>query len=170
MKRLSELGESTGMVAVCEKAEPSPPKDRVLMLDQLQDPGNMGTLIRTAAAFGFDTIIADRSVDFYNEKVIRGSQGAIFYVNLIEDDLTDFIHRHPEFHFVGTDVVVGIDLMDADFSFEKLAIILGNEGSGIRDEVKALVNTNINIPMISTESLNVGVAGGILMYESFRRK
>ena len=170
MKKLSELGESQGVIALCEKPDKHEWCDHVLILDQIQDPGNMGTLIRSAAAFGFATIISEDSVDYYNQKVIRASQGAIFYVDLLEMDISELIQRHPEYHFIGTDVLMGLDLQDADLSFDKLAIILGNEGSGVGDEIKSLVNTNINIPMLSTESLNVGVAGGIIMYEAFRRK
>ena len=61
------------------------------MLDGIQDPGNLGTLIRTAAAFNFKTIVSENTVDYYNEKVIRSSQGALFYTNLIETELIDFI-------------------------------------------------------------------------------
>lgn len=170
MQKLSELNEKKGIVAICHRPETRFLSSNVLLLDQIQDPGNMGTLIRSAAAFGFQTIIADCSVDFYNEKVIRASQGAIFYVDLREDDILDFIKHHSNYHFYGTDVLQGTDVRDIDFSSEQCAIILGNEGSGVREEIKNLVNTNIMIPMLDTESLNVAIAGGILMFEAFRRK
>ncbi|XMB71954.1 RNA methyltransferase [Mycoplasmatota bacterium WC30] len=168
--KISELNNSTGLIAVCNKPKIKELSDKVLILDGIQDPGNMGTLIRTAAAFGFNTIVAEDSVDFYNEKVIRSSQGAIFYVNIMDADIIKFIKTHHDYHYFGTDVLTGSDIRDVDFNEERLAIILGNEGNGIRNSIKELVNTNINIPMISTESLNVGIAGGILMFEAFKEK
>ncbi|MBN2877623.1 MAG: RNA methyltransferase [Bacilli bacterium] len=170
MKKLSELGEENGIIAVCQKPQSKPLSNSVLMLDHIQDPGNMGTLIRTAAAFGFHTILAENSVDFYNEKVIRSTQGTLFHVDLMEGYLVEFIKTHPGYHYYGTDVNNGTFLRDVVLFPKKVAIILGNEGSGMRAELKSLVNTNITIQMQSTESLNVAIAGGILMYESSRRK
>ncbi len=170
MLKLSDLNSSQGVIAICNKPEIRELSDKLLILDNIQDPGNMGTLIRTAAAFGFNTIISEESVDFYNEKVIRSSQGALFYVNIIDKDIIKFIKTHNEYHYFGTDVLMGKDIRDIDFSDEKIAVILGNEGNGVRESIKELVNNNINIPMISTESLNVGIAGGILMFEAFKEK
>ena len=168
MKKLSELDNLSSVIAVCNKPTSDMLSDRLLILDGLQDPGNIGTLIRNAAAFGFKTVLSENSVDFYNEKVIRSSQGAIFYVNLLEGDIIQFVKEHPEYHYYGTDVVVGETIHEKTFSHPKIAIILGNEGSGMREELKQLANTNIHIPMEQTESLNVGIAGGILMYEAYK--
>lgn len=166
MKKLSDLNASQGILAICNKPKNKPFTNKLLILDGVQDPGNMGTLIRSAAAFNFHTILIENAVDIYNEKVIRSSQGAIFYANVIEENLVEFIKGHPTYHYYGTNVLNGKDLKEIEFKQSRLAIILGNEGNGVRQEIQALVNTNINIPMVSTESLNVGVAGGILMYEA----
>ena len=168
--KLSDLNSKHGIIAICNKPDNKELSDRILILDGIQDPGNMGTLVRTAAAFGFNTIIAEDSVDFYNEKVIRSSQGALFYINIMDKEIDEFIKTHIEYHYFGTDVLTGKDIRDIDFNEERLAIILGNEGNGVRDSIKGLVNTNINIPMINTESLNVGIAGGIIMFEVFKEK
>jgi len=165
MKKLSDLNLSE--VAVCNKPKTIKQSDRILILDGVQDPGNLGTLIRSAAAFGFNTILYENTVDCYNEKVIRSSQGALFYVNLIEVDLIEFMKANKEIHYYGTNVQNGNNLKAIKFNQDKLAIILGNEGFGVRKSIQDLVNTNINIPMLDTESLNVGVAGGILMYQAF---
>ena len=170
MDKLSELGNLDGIVAICNQPLAKGLSNKLLILDGVQDPGNLGTLIRTAAGFGFNTIISENTVDYFNEKVIRSSMGAIFYVNLIENDIINFIKTYEDYHYFGTDVLNGTNIKEIDFSDEKIAIILGNEGSGVRKKIKELVNTNINIPMINTESLNVGIAGGILMYEASKER
>lgn len=167
--KLSELNESIGFIAVANKFSSQDLSANILILDGVQDPGNLGTLIRSAAAFGFKTIISENSVDYYNEKVIRSSQGALFYTNLLEENLINFINNHKDYTFYGTNVSLGTNLKYVDFSKAKKAIILGNEGQGLRTEIQNLVNTNIYIPMLETESLNVGIAGGIIMYEAFER-
>jgi len=169
-KKLSELGQDAGLIAICKKPNEQVIADKILVLDAVQDPGNMGTLIRSAAAFGFKTIISENSVDYYNEKVIRASQGAIFYVDLHEANINDFILQHRDYHYYGTAVNEGTDIKNIDLSAKKIAIVLGNEGNGIRENIRILTDVNITIPMQSTESLNVAVAGGIMMYETCRRK
>ena len=168
MKKLSDLDNVSSVIAICNKNQYNNLSNKILILDSIQDPGNMGTLIRTAAAFGFETIISENAVDYYNEKVIRSSQGAIFYVNLIEDDIIQFVNEHQDYIYFGTDVTSGKPVNSSLFKHEKIAIILGNEGAGVREEVKKLVHVNIHISMEKTESLNVGIAGGILMYEAYK--
>lgn len=166
MKKLSDLNNDFGIIAICNRPVYQEISNHILLLDGIQDPGNMGTLIRTASAFGFGTILSESSVDYYNEKVIRSSQGAVFYVNLVEGNILDFIRNHSEYHIYGTDVLSGTNIRTVSFNQAKKAIILGNEGSGVRPQIKDLVHTNIHIPMSSTESLNVAIAGGIIMYEA----
>jgi len=170
MKKISELGEESGYVAICKKPLKKPLSNRILLLDGIQDPGNMGTLIRTAAAFGFGTVIAENSVDFYNEKVIRASQGTMFHVDLRDGSLKEFIQNHRDYRHYGTDVLAGTDARTIDFKDELATLILGNEGAGVSPEIGSLADVNLKIPMHLTESLNVGIAGGILMYEIQRRK
>ena len=120
--------------------------------------------MRSSKAFGFDTIIlGEGTVDIYNDKAIRASQGAIFKLNFIKAKLIDFIPTLKDYNIYGTNVVNGIDLKDVVAS-NKIGIVLGNEGNGISDEVNNLLDKNIYIPMNNTESLNVSVAGGIIMY------
>jgi len=170
MAKLSELNNDYGVVAICNRPKSSKLSNKILILDGIQDPGNMGTLIRTAVAFGFETIISESSVDYFNEKVIRSSQGAVFYVNLLEMNIFDFIRSHQEYHYYGTDIVNGTPIHNVTFNTSNIAIVLGNEGSGVRSEIQKLVQINIYIPMQSTESLNVGIAGGIIMYETTKGK
>jgi len=139
--------------------------DKILILDTIQDPGNMGTIMRSAKAFGFETIIlSDGCVDIYNDKVIRSSQGAIFKLNFIKGNLLDIIPTLEGYDVYGTDVVNGISVEEVDKN-KKLAVVMGNEGNGVTKEVRNILKKNIYIPLKETESLNVGVAASIIMYE-----
>ena len=137
----------------------------VLALDKVQDPGNMGALMRSACAFGFKTIVlGEGCVDIYNDKVIRSSQGAIFKLNFINTNLVNFLKdKENEYVIYGTNVINGIPLSSIKKE-EKMIFVLGNEGNGISKEVAQIIKNNIYIPMQDTESLNVSVAGGIIMY------
>ncbi len=136
----------------------------ILILDGIQDPGNMGTLMRSACAFGFETIfIGEGSVDIYNDKVIRSSQGAIFKLNFLFGNPKEFIQSLKGYQVYGTNVIKGISLEQIEKE-EYVAVVLGNEGNGISKEVFSIIDKNIYIPMKNTESLNVAIAGSIIMY------
>lgn len=160
--KLSDVESNQGMIGVCHMIKKQSLSDKILMLDRVQDPGNIGTLMRSAVAFGFETVIFDESVDIYNPKVIRSSQGAIFKINYIETSILDFIKEHQDIKYYVTVLNGKTDFQRPD---NAVALILGNEGSGVRQEIIALADENIKISMHNTESLNVGVAGSILMYE-----
>lgn len=165
MKKISNTDTLVTEIGLCKMLEKKELSNRILLLDGIQDPGNMGALMRSARAFGFTTIIlGDGCVDIYNDKVIRSSQGAIFKLNFINQNIKEFILSHKEYKIYGTNVVNGISIQDIERS-PKMGIVLGNEGNGIKEETKEVIEKNIYIPMEDTESLNVSVAGGILMYE-----
>ena len=164
MKKLSNTDTLVSEIGVCKMIEKTSLSNRILILDGVQDPGNMGALMRSAKAFGFDTIIiGDGSVDIYNDKVIRSSQGAIFKLNFIHTNLLEYLPKLNDYTIYGTNVTNGITL-DSVTIKPKMGFILGNEGNGVSSEVQALVGKNLYIPMDNTESLNVSVAGGIIMY------
>ena len=164
MKKLGNTDTVVKEIGLCRMFQKSEITDKVLILDGVQDPGNMGSLMRSACAFGFDTLfIGTGSVDIYNDKVIRSSQGAIFKLNFLFGNVCDFV-KSLNHKVYGTNVVNGIPLKEVKKE-DKLAIILGNEGNGISKEVNALGLDNIFIPMRNTESLNVAVAGSIILYE-----
>jgi TrmH family RNA methyltransferase len=124
----------------------------------------MGALMRSAKAFGFETIVlGEGCVDIYNDKVIRSSQGAIFKLNFINANLVEFIKGLKDYSIYGTNVINGVEL-DSLEKTTKLGIVLGNEGKGISKDVFDVIEKNIYIPMKDTESLNVSVAGSIIMY------
>lgn len=166
---LSELDTPQKIMGVVEKQENKRKfGNKILLLDGIQDPGNLGTIIRSAVAFHIDTIIlGNGTVDLYNSKVIRGSQGMIFHTNIIKLDLLDIIPslKQNEYKIIGTKVTHGKSLKTID-KFEKFAIIMGNEGNGMSDTISELTDFNIYIDMNpDCESLNVGVATSIILYE-----
>ncbi len=166
MKKLANTVNPVKVMGLCKMIEKAEISKRVLILDDIQDPTNLGTILRTAKAFGFNTVFAsNNTVDFYNDKVIRGSQGAIFKLNLISGDILTFINQLKETHKVyGTNVRNGIDVKDLSET-NNMAVVLGNEGRGVKEEVLALCHKNLYIVLDNMESLNVSVAGAILMYE-----
>lgn len=141
----------------------------ILILDNLQDPGNLGTIIRSATAFNINTIIlSDDSVDLYNPKVVRATEGMIFNLNIIRRDLSEIIPvlKNLGYKLIGTDVKKGMDVRN--IRKENVAIVIGNEGSGMKNETKNMCDEFINIKMMDTcESLNAGVAARIIMYEVY---
>lgn len=165
MKKICSTNTVCRVVGVCRKVNKEFISNRVLILDRVCDPGNLGTLLRSAKAFGFDTVFcSDGCVDFYNDKVIRSSQGAIFKLNLLNGNIIEFITNLKNTHNVyGTNVENGSSLFEIEVS-EKFALVLGNEGSGISDDVFGVLNSNIYLEMNDTESLNVGVCGSIIMH------
>ena len=164
MKKISNTDTLPTEVGLCKILENNKLSDKLLILDAVQDPGNLGALMRSAKAFGFEAIVlGEGCCDIYNDKVIRSSQGAIFKLSFIHANLVEFISNLKDYDVYGTDVVNGINVKEVN-NKNKIAIILGNEGNGVSKEVKALAKKNIYIPLNNTESLNVSVAGGIIMY------
>jgi TrmH family RNA methyltransferase len=166
--KLSQMKTPQSIVAVCNKPNNKELTDRVLILEKLQDPGNVGTLIRSALAFGFKTIVLDSTVDIYNDKVIRSTQGAMFKLNFIEMSALEFIKTHRDYNIFGTSLD-GEEIDNVVFS-GKIALVLGNEGNGISNEVLANTNRNVTIKTNEVESLNVGVAGSIVMHEVSKQR
>ena len=171
MKRISTLITPSKIMAVCEYLMPDDIKGNILLLDHIQDPGNLGTIIRSAVAFNFSTIIvSEDTVDFYNDKVIRSSEGMIFNINLVKDDLLSIIPvlKEKGYKIYGTDVKKGKNIKTIDN--KQCAIIIGSEGKGMSIEVKELCDDFMYINMSKTcESLNAAVASSIIMYEVFNR-
>ena len=166
MKKLCHTATLVEEIGVCKMLDkPNILSNKILILDAIQDPGNLGSLMRSAKAFGFNTIVLGKgSCDIYNDKVIRSSQGAIFKLNFITSNLVEFIPTLKDYLVYGTNVRKGISVSDCKKN-KKIALVLGNEGNGISNEVDNVIENNIYIPLENTESLNVTVAGSILMYE-----
>ncbi len=168
MKYITELDTIPNMIGICNQLKEKELGNKILMLDGIQDPGNLGTIIRSAVAFHIDTIIlGHNTVDLYNTKVLRASEGMIFNINIMEKKLTEFIPelKKMQYKIVGTKVTDGKDIKDLEKN-QKICIIMGNEGNGISNEILNLCDDYIYIKMASIcESLNVGVATSIILYE-----
>ena len=155
-------------MGICEKIEEKEMGNKIVILDGVQDPGNLGTIIRSSVAFNIDTMVLSKdTVDLYNSKVIRATQGMIFNINIIERDLNSFIStlKEKNYKIYGTKVNGGKSLKSVEKS-DKFAIIMGNEGNGVKADILDMCSDYIYIDMNSScESLNVGVATSIILYE-----
>nr|WP_263313671.1 RNA methyltransferase [Mammaliicoccus sp. Marseille-Q6498] len=162
---LSDTTTPQGIFAVVElpEYELSSVK-QVLVLDRVQDPGNMGALIRNADAAGMDAVVYSKgSADPYQDKVLRASQGSVFHLPIIEADLQEFLEGFDGKVF-GTSLQNAINYQTVE-SEEHFALIMGNEGSGVDDTLLQQTTQNLNIPLYGkAESLNVAVSCGILLY------
>lgn len=143
-----------------------------VLLDKLQDPGNVGTIIRTAHAAAVDGIIVrDGTVDIYNDKTLRSTMGSIFYTNIIEDKNLEVIQKFKEdgFKLLASSLDTDFNYYEVDLS-DKIILVVGNEGNGVSDEVYELCDLKAKIPMPgNAESLNASVAASIMIYEKVRQ-
>ncbi|HEX5351530.1 MAG TPA: RNA methyltransferase [Trichococcus sp.] len=168
---LAQTETPQGVVAIVQIPETAPIleyRGKYILLDQVQDPGNVGTIIRTADAAGYTgVILGEGSVDLYNDKVLRSMQGSHFHLPIYRGDLQELI---PEMKSNGIPVY-GTELNEAAVDYRTVsptgavALVLGNEGNGVSKKVLELTDQNLYIPIFGeAESLNVAVAAGILLY------
>ena len=167
MRKLTDLKTLPSVVAVVKKENSKEINGNVILLDGIQDPGNLGTIIRSAVAFNVDTIIlGNNTVDIYNEKTLRASEGMVYNVNFIKDDLINIIPKLKDMDYkvIGTSVTNGKDIKN--LNKDKIAFIVGNEGNGISKSIFDLCDDYVYIKMNDKcESLNVAIASSIIMYE-----
>ncbi len=173
LKKISFLQHPKDSVAVCEIPQVSEKDSNFnIVLDGIQDPGNLGTIIRLADWFGIEQIIcSEDTVDIYNPKVIQASMGSFTRVNLVYTNLSNFLDNSENIN-LGTDMD-GRNIYEFEFP-QKINLILGNEGNGMRRETENFLHQKITIPRFgkhqSTESLNVSMAAGIILGEIFSNK
>lgn len=170
LRKLSFVEAPQGIIAIVRKKhyEINYSLNKYLICDGVSDPGNMGTIIRTALAFKVDMIVlANGSVDIYNEKVIRGSQGAILNMPIVYGNIpqiVDELKKHDVKLYVSTLSDNSISLTDVK-EIDKYALVVGNEGSGVSNAVLNKSDVNIKIEhSTNIDSLNVGVATAIMLY------
>ena len=171
MKKISTMDTPSTIMGLCHKRESEDILgNKILLLDEVQDPGNLGTIIRSAVAFNIDTIIlSENTVDLYNPKVLRATQGMLFHVNILTCptlEAVKYLHKIG-IPVYGTNVDGGVDARTlTKQDKEKYALIVGNEGNGVRKEVIAACDKCLYIAMDEdVESLNVAIASSILLYE-----
>ena len=173
---ITEVKSPQGILAVVGKKDKEKEidysDDLIVILDDIQDPGNLGTILRTVDSAGLKQIIVSKkSGDIYNSKVIRSTMGAIFRVNVIEsEDLLKTIKEIKKHKFTVISTSLDTDKSIYDIDYKKCAIVIGNEANGVSKEVQEASDKKIKIPMLGkTESLNASVATGIVVYEYVRQ-
>ena len=171
LKKLSSVEANQGVVAVIDTkfaSEFKMPSGNFLVLDGVADPGNLGSLIRSAVAFGFSEIYAIGCVDVFNEKVLRSASGTFFKVGFVKTDYggLERIAADNKNYIISADLH-GENIKTASLPKNKnIGIVLGNEGNGVSDEAKKYVQKEVTIPMQNeVESLNVAVSGSAIMFE-----
>ena len=172
LKKLSSMESYSNVMAVAQKIKEKEIGEKILILEDIQDPGNLGTIIRAACAFGIDTIVlSPKTVDLYNPKVIRATQGMIFHINIIVREVIPFIEeiKKDNYKIVGTRVTDGKDVRQSK-TYSHYALIIGNEGRGMSSEIQELCDEYLYIKMNEqVESLNAAVAASILLYELYNK-
>jgi TrmH family RNA methyltransferase len=174
---ITDVETPQGVLAVVSKKQNKKlidyKKDLIVILDGIQDPGNLGTILRTADSCNLSQIIlSKKTVDVFNPKVVRSTMGAIFRVNVLEsNNLTQTIKEIKKHKFnVYATALSNSSKSIYDVNYKKSAIIIGNESNGVSKEVLEIVDEKITIPMLGkTESLNASVATGIVLYEYIRQ-
>ncbi|GAA0456497.1 RNA methyltransferase [Alkalibacillus silvisoli] len=167
---VSQTESHQGVLAVVSQNESDhkPTYHKLLLIDSVQDPGNLGTIIRSAVAFNIDAVVVGQdSVDLYNDKVVRSTQGALFHLPIIRDELSrwlDYCHNH-NIKVYGTALDEQALSLSQVQPSEKYAVIVGNEGSGVSETLLNSADETVYIPIATkSESLNVGVATSIVLY------
>ena len=176
-KIITEVGTPQGVLAIIEKNEEKNPDtlndEFLIALDNIQDPGNLGTILRTADSANIKNILVTKgTVDCYSPKVVRSTMGAIFRTNVIEcENLQKSLEILKDKGY--NIIVTALDTKDTiyDVNYQKSVIVIGNEANGVSREVQDVANKKVIIPMLGkTESLNASVAAGIIIYEYIRQK
>jgi TrmH family RNA methyltransferase len=176
--QLTETEQSQGIIAEVQMPQWDMEQQvkkskRIVVLDEVQDPGNLGTILRTASAAGVDLVVLGKgTVDVWNSKVIRSTMGALFRLPIVEADLFEWIPKLKEtgMEVVGTSPHFGVYSFDYKFP-ERVAIVLGNEGKGINEGLLKMMDQAMMVPMFGvTESYNVSITTGMILYECMRQQ
>lgn len=173
IEMLSGTKTPQGVVCVAYNLQhtPAKPTDNFLVLDTIQDPGNAGTLIRTATACGFDSVFMLDCVSVKNSKLIRSSVGTIFDIKIYEMQKAEFatLAKKWKLELVSADMD-GENVFTATFN-QPVGLVVGNEGQGVSKDITKLCTRSVKIPMTNlVESLNAGVSGSIIMYQINKKR
>ena len=180
-KYISEVQTPQGVLAVVEKnnngtngeTDINYEEDIIVALDDIQDPGNLGTILRTVDSVGLTQILVSKgTADCYNPKVVRSSMGAIYRVKVIEcEDLLETLKEVKKNKFKVLVTSLGDSKNIYDMKYNKKVLVIGNEANGVEERIMNIADEKIKIPMLGrTESLNAAVATGIILYEYVRQK
>lgn len=165
-EKITTTSNSQGVVAIAQQKEQKPQfSSYCLFLDRIRDPGNLGTILRTAVACGFYDVYCFSCVDKYNPKVVRSAMSAMSKLNVIdceEDVLTDLDAYGYKILCADMD---GVDIFEQSNLGDKVCLIIGNEANGVSDSVKEKSHLTVSLPMQDIESLNAGVCASVMMYQ-----
>ena len=164
MEKISSSKTPQGIVSICKMKSPKEiSSNKVLYLDDVSDPGNLGTILRTALAFGYtDVILSKNCCSVYNEKSLQSSQGAILNLNIVNEvSLADL--KKKGYQILATEIKGSVSLEEIKKP-EIFVLVLGNEAHGVSKEVLDLADKRIRIDINNIESLNVAIAGAIAMH------
>ena len=174
---ITQVTNPQGIMAIIEKnaqdAQIDYTQDIIVVLDDVQDPGNLGTILRTVDSIGLNQIIVSKgTADAFNSKVVRSTMGAIFRIKIIEvENLAQAIKEMRKHHFKLMVTSLQTENSIYDIDFNKKIIVIGNEANGVSKEIQDMADEKAKIPMLGrTESLNASVAAGVVMYEYVRQK
>ena len=174
---ITQVTNPQGIMAIIEKNDKNKEidftQDIIVALDDVQDPGNLGTILRTVDSIGLNQIIVSKeTADAFNPKVVRSTMGAIFRIKIIEvEDLKQTVKEMKKHHFKLMVTSLQTENSIYDIDFHKKIIVIGNESNGVSKEIQDMADEKAKIPMLGkTESLNASVAAGIVMYEYVRQK
>lgn len=176
-KTLTQVINPQGILAVIKKREDNASikynEDIIVVLDDIQDPGNLGTILRTVDSAGLTQLVVSKgTADAYNPKVVRSSMGAIFRVQVIEkEDIKETIEnmKNNDYEVLITSLQTESSIYDIDY--KRKVIVIGNEANGVSKDIQEIADKKVKIPMLGkTESLNASVATGIILYEYVRQK
>ena len=177
-KYISQVEAPQGILAIVKKGNKDGnnikyDEDIIVALDDVQDPGNLGTILRTVDSIGITQIlVSNKTADAYNPKVVRSTMGAIFRINIIEcEDLKKTLKEVKKHNYktVVTSLQATKNIYEIDYS--KKVIVIGNEANGVEQEIQDDADEKVKIPMLGkTESLNASIAAGIVLYEYVRQK
>lgn len=165
---ITTLKSAQDVIFTCRmKESKEKPLSRVILLDRLQDTGNLGTIIRTADALGIDAVFEDGCADIYNPKTVRAAMGSLFRVPVISANFTELIPKLREQGMkIYASELYGDVKSVSDTDISRAGVVIGNEGNGVRREVSSVCDSSIIIPMRGgAESLNASVAAAIFMYK-----
>ena len=162
LSSLKNSNEDIALIKYLDIKEVS--SDTILLIDDVRDPSNLGTILRTALAFNIkDVVLSLNTVDLYNPKVLRASEGAIFSLNILREDLIGFISKHKDYKVLSTSLKAN-DLKA--LKTNKKMIVIGNEGKGVSEEILKISDDYLKIPIKNIDSLNVAIATSIILFEN----
>ncbi len=165
-EKISTTFNSQGVVAIAKQKEHVAKNSQYcLFLDRIRDPGNLGTILRTAVACGFEDVYCFSCVDVYNPKVVRSAMSAMTKLNVLECDEVILSHLDVYGYEILCADMDGDSIFNYTFKDKKVCLIIGNEANGVSDTVKAKSTITVSLPMQDIESLNAGVCASVMMYQ-----